>query len=485
MPASLTVIASTEELNAERGLLVVGRRERLCDDSVLALLPEDLRETWSAMVRRTEPGDSGRLVSTHHGPKARRINAGVLPEVCSRHNAPSRAWAIHSLVSAGARSGDFDVVFAVEDPGHAFASVCAGARALPTMSLTSRTIDRSVRFLALGPVGPAGNPEQLQLAVDGVRYAADLVDRPTSSLGCSEFVEEARRVSERTGAKLTLFRGSELVDEGLGGIWGVGKAATDPPAMVVLDHVPSNTLPPGDCWVGKGIVYDTGGLSIKSKTGMPGMKTDMGGAAGVLAAFEAAVLLGCKQRLTAILCIAENAIGPDATRPDDVLHMYSGKRVEVNNTDAEGRLCLADGVAWGAKNRAPARMIDMATLTGAQSMATGKKVAAVFCTDDRLEAQAVRAGRSSGDLCFPIPFVPEFHRAEFASPIADMKNSVKNRSNAQTSCAGQFIGNHLDATEWGGPWLHIDMAGPSTHSGRGTGYGVALLLTLLGLGAPV
>lgn len=485
MPASLTVIASTDELSEDRGLLVVGRRKRLCEDDVLDLLPEDVRATWTTMVNRTDPGDSGRLVQTHHGAKARRIAAGVLPEVCSRHNSPSRAWAIPGMVSGGARSGDFDVVFALDDATHAFAAVTAGARALSTFTLNSRRIERSVSFLALGPEGVAGDADRLQPAADGVRYAADLVDRPTNELGCTQFVAEARRVADRCAARIAVYRGPELVDEGLAGIWAVGRAATDRPAMVVLDHVPSSDLAPGDAWVGKGIVYDTGGLSIKSKTGMPGMKTDMGGAAAVLAAFEAAVSMGCTTRLTAVLCIAENAIGPDATRPDDVLQMYSGRTVEVNNTDAEGRLVLADGVAWVAKNRRPARLIDMATLTGAQSMATGKRMAALFCTDDELETLAVRAGRASGDLCHPLPFVPEFHRAEFHSPVADMKNSVKNRNNAQSSCAGQFIGNHLDAVEYGGPWLHVDMAGPSASSGRATGYGVALLLTLAGLGPEV
>jgi probable aminopeptidase NPEPL1 len=170
-------------------------------------------------------------------------------------------------------------------------------------------------------------------------------------------------------------------------------------------------------------------------------------------------------------------------RPDDILHMYSGRTVEVNNTDAEGRLVLADGVAWAAKNRQPRRIIDVATLTGAQSMSTGKIMAALFCTDAELEAEAVAAGRACGELCHPLPYAPELFRKEFHSQVADMKNSVKDRSNAQASCAGQFIGNHLMATDYTGPWLHVDMAGPSTQAGRGTGYGVALLLTLAGVGA--
>ena len=212
---------------------------------------------------------------------------------------------------------------------------------------------------------------------------------------------------------------------------------------------------------------------------MPGMKMDMAGAAAVLAAFEAAVQLGLDKRLTAILCIAENAVGPNATRPDDILTMYSGKTVEVNNTDAEGRLVLADGVAWASKHRSPDIIVDMATLTGAQAAATGKRHAALYCNDDALEQEAVEAGRRSGDLAHPLPYCPEFFRKEFNSLVADMKNSVKDRGNAQSSCAGQFVGNHLD--KYTGKWLHIDMAAPAKRNGRGTGYGVGLLLALAGL----
>jgi len=214
---------------------------------------------------------------------------------------------------------------------------------------------------------------------------------------------------------------------------------------------------------------------------MPGMKSDMAGAAAVLAAFAAAVRLRAPVRLTAALALAENAVGPTALRPDDVLKMLSGRTVEVNNTDAEGRLVLADALAWVVRNRTPDEVLDIATLTGAQSMATGKRQGALYCNREELERRACRAGRASGDLVHPLPYIPEFFRKEFSSTVADMKNSVKNRQNAQSSCAGQFIGNHI--LRYQGGWLHVDMAGPAVLSGRATGFGVGLLLTLLGVGA--
>jgi len=184
--------------------------------------------------------------------------------------------------------------------------------------------------------------------------------------------------------------------------------------------------------------------------------------------------------LHALLCLAENSVGPDATRPDDIHTMLSGKTVEVNNTDAEGRLVLSDGGNYASKVLNPGVIVDIATLTGAQLIATGKKHAAIYTSHEDLEALALTAGKYTGDLTFPVPFAPELFRAEFRSAVADMKNSVADRGNAQCSCAGQFIANHLEEyLGAGGRWLHVDMAGPVTNGDRATGYGVALLFDLV------
>ncbi|MEC8424145.1 MAG: M17 family metallopeptidase, partial [Myxococcota bacterium] len=194
-------------------------------------------------------------------------------------------------------------------------------------------------------------------------------------------------------------------------------------------------------------------------------------------AFSAAVAQGVEYAVTAVLCLAENAIGPDAQRPDDIIRMKSGKTVELNNTDAEGRLVLADGVAWVCAEESPDVLIDCATLTGAALVATGKVHGALYCNDEALEQTAVRVGRAVGEPAHALPYAPELFRKEFKSAVADMRNSVKDRANAQSSCAGQFIGNHLP--EDAPPWLHVDLAGPAWNSdGRGTGYGVGLLLAI-------
>jgi len=213
---------------------------------------------------------------------------------------------------------------------------------------------------------------------------------------------------------------------------------------------------------------------------MPGMKRDMGGAAAVLTGFTAAVKSGnLKTPLHAVLCLAENAVGPNSIRPDDIIQLYSGKTVEINNTDAEGRLVLADGLAYSIKNLKPKLIADFATLTGAQGVSTGKRHAAIVCNNDELEAIALNAGKISGDLTFPLPYCPEFFKDEFKSEVADMKNSVKDRNNAQASCAAQFIANHFG--DYNGPWLHVDMASPVHNGERATGYGVGLIFQLLKL----
>lgn len=212
---------------------------------------------------------------------------------------------------------------------------------------------------------------------------------------------------------------------------------------------------------------------------MGGMKHDMGGAAGLVAGFLSAAELGVKKKVHCILCLAENAIGPTAFRNDDILSMYSGKTVEVNNCDAEGRLVLGDGVAHATKHIENLDLVvDMATLTGAQLVATGKKHAGILANKEDVEKRAMECGMHSGDLCFPLLYAPELLMDEFKSEVADMKNSVKDRSNAQTSCAGHFIEQHLDESYEGG-WLHVDMAGPGSDGERGTGYGVGLVLSLL------
>jgi probable aminopeptidase NPEPL1 len=481
MPARLAFVADPGHLQGADAVVFLGRAGRLMDPRVRQLVPPTVGDAvFTQMVGKSEPGDSGRVQSTWTSSTPSRVHAAVLPEPCSRHNAPSRAGAVPGLLGGLVHKGNVAVVAALDDARHAGAVALAIARTLPTFQATSAPpVEREVRvtFVADGrilPVDPAWS-----IGAEAVRFASHLVDEPPDRLGCDALVAQARAVAESTQATCTVVRGTELRDLGFGGLWGVGKAADQLPALVCLEHPGSGGITRG--WVGKGIVFDTGGLSIKQKTSMPGMKTDMAGAAAVLAAFRAGAQLGCRDRLLAVLCIAENAVGAGALRPDDIITQYSGRTVEINNTDAEGRLVLADGLAWLARTHSPDEIVDLATLTGAQSIATGKRHAALYASDEGLESRLVAAGQHSGDLLFPVPYAPELFRAEFRSPVADMRNSVKDRNNAQPSCAGQYLGNHLGAVGFERPWAHVDMAAPAVSNHRGTGYGVGLLLAAAGL----
>ncbi len=470
MPTTTRLALGTATLPSAGTLVVIGRRARLL--AMAPQLPVD-GETWEAMCRGTQPGDWGASTSTWAG--KRKLVVGVLPENCSRNSPPSRSWAISGLARMASGRQDAAVVLALDTAEHALAAVCQAAPAFPLYdSHSGEEHTRTVTLHALAPVGAVTHPSLLH-AAEGVRLAARLVDMPPNLLNTTRFIEEARQVAAITGSELQVIQGQELIDAGLGGLQGVGKAAVHGPALVLLRHNPEAERKVG--WVGKGIVYDTGGLSLKGKEHMPGMKGDMGGAAAVLGAFAAAAR-NSKVGVVAALCLAENSVGPESTRPDDVLTLFSGKTVEVNNTDAEGRLVLADGVAWMAKNEGVDEIWDMATLTGAALMTTGKVHCGVYTNTLELEHAAVAAGLRSGNPVFPHIYAPELLRREFKSQVADMKNSVKDRMNAQASCAALFIENHLPRKA--PPWGHLDIAGPAWESnGRGTGFGVPLLLELL------
>ena len=456
------------------------------DYELLSLILEECsasRDSCSSRETTLAPGSAGAGL--------RRVCFVLAPTACSRHNAPSRPHALASALRSCSGRGAVTVFLCLEEKAHFLALGAAVARAFPTWSAMpaakKRLCERSIDAVFDADLAEDELTMVSQVG-HSIRLAARLVDAPCNILHTDSYLEIARSVvaevaaGAQGSASMAVIRGEELAERGFGGIYGVGKAAVHPPALAVLSFLPSGCDPEGTstCLVGKGIVYDTGGLSIKGKTTMPGMKKDMGGSAGLLGAWRACCLSGLPRKpIHAFLCLAENSVAAVATRPDDIHTLSSGKTVEINNTDAEGRLVLSDGVSYAARSFNPHVIIDMATLTGAQGVTTGLRHAAIYCNDEDLEAAAVRAGKASGDLCHPVLYCPEFHRAEFASKCADMKNSVASRSNAQVSCAAQFIGNHLGDYQDTGKWLHVDMASPASEGARGTGYGVALIVEMV------
>ncbi|KAI8822492.1 cytosol aminopeptidase family, catalytic domain-containing protein [Fimicolochytrium jonesii] len=404
----------------------------------------------------------------------------------SRNMGKIRSDLVHDLVAAQTpKEGDVKIVLALENQEQVLAAGCAVARAFPLYSKKSSAAKLKSRTVHVEIAVPGGVEEKtytkLNNLADSIRLASRLMDTPCGELHVTKYVEEIKEaVANLPTVKMEVITGEELKKNGYGGLYGVGKAAEHPPALVVLTHTPKIvTIKSRPVIVGKGIVYDTGGLSLKTSGGMVGMKDDMGGSAACLGAFITAAKENYGGVFTAVLCLAENAIGPKAQRPDDIIILKSGKSVEINNTDAEGRLVLGDGVAYASSSEVNAtHIIDIATLTGAQLITTGKKHAAVLSRDEDFERHILDAGQRSGDWCFPILYAPELLKKEFDSKVADMKNSVADRMNAQSSAAGHFVEDHLNS-EYTGKWAHVDMAGPSGKDQRGTGFGVALLFSVL------
>uniref|UniRef100_A0A8C0NLX7 Probable aminopeptidase NPEPL1 n=1 Tax=Canis lupus familiaris TaxID=9615 RepID=A0A8C0NLX7_CANLF len=430
------------------------------------LQPRVTEELWQAALSTLNPNptDSCPLYLNY-------ATVAALPSRVSRHNSPSAAHFVTRLVRTCLPPGTHRCILMVCERSDAFASACALARAFPLFTHRSGASRRSekktvtVEFFLVGQDNGPVEVSTLQCltnATEGVRLAARIVDTPCNEMNTDTFLEEIKKVGKDLGITPTIIRDEELKTRGFGGIYGVGKAALHPPALAVLSHTPEGATQT-IAWVGKGIVYDTGGLSIKGKTTMPGMKRDCGGAAAVLGAFRAAIKQGFKDNLHAVFCLAENSVGPNATRPDDIHLLYSGKTVEINNTDAEGRLVLADGVSYACKDLGADIILDMATLTGAQGIATGKYHAAVLTNSAEWEAACVKAGRRCGDLVHPLVYCPELHFSEFTSAVADMKNSVAVGS--QGTRRAPAWGNPGDPGHSGAPQIHAQGGSPQSGDG--------------------
>lgn len=475
-PKRINLISPPEQWDGYDHLMIIGQLPALAE--AVAQTGLDL-DAPLASIKSAEKGGQATSFVRAGEAGSFKVTLCALPEEASRMNCPARPDEVSKKVAEiKSERGRCGLLICPTREGDLDALAAAVSRALPRFCRkSSSSSKRSAIDLAFVGVDHKSDLDRLEALITAVSHAAEWVDAPPEEFHVPQFIEVARDVALRADAEIDLFEGEQLMHMGAGGIWGVGRAAEHPPALVVLRGPRSAPDAAQMVWVGKGVVYDTGGLSLKPKDSMGGMKMDMGGAAAVLAAFEAAAARGEATDLCAVLCLAENAIGPSAIRNDDILTMYSGKTVEINNTDAEGRLLLGDGVAYATQHLSPSIVVDVATLTGAQLIATGRSFAGIVCSDEELEASVVRLGRQSGDLVHPLPYCPEFFSKEFKSEVADMKNSVKDRMNAQSSCAGHFVESHLTRSV---KWLHVDIAGPAFISDRGTGFGVGLLVSIAG-----
>lgn len=281
-----------------------------------------------------------------------------------------------------------------------------------------------------------------------------LIDTPPNLLGVDGLVQAAEAVAADIGdVDIRVLRGDELAEFGLLNAVARASGAHQQPAVVVLTYDGNDFSTERTVLVGKGLVFDTGGVNLKPDGGR-GMKADMGGSAVALSTFYSVAKRARSTNLTVVLGIARNDIGPNAYAPDDVYRAYNGKTVEIHNTDAEGRLVLADCLAYAEANLEPTRLITVATLTGAKLVALGEEYAAALSLDQSLATAFIEAANATGELAWQLPLSNAVHKRTVTSPVADVVNA-STVSRAGTSAGAYFLTCFVDKV----PFLHLDVAG--------------------------
>ncbi len=316
-------------------------------------------------------------------------------------------------------------------------------------------------------------------AVAGAQMLArDLVNEPGGTLTAPEFADRAAAIGLESGLTVKVWDEADIADGGLGGLLGVNRGSTLPPRLLELVYDPPEPEQGTLALVGKGIVFDAGGLSIKTGQGMMTMKCDMGGGAAVIGAMSAMSTVAPSARIHAFVPMTDNMLGGDATRPGDVLRIRNGKTIEVLNTDAEGRLILADALSLASETK-PDAIVDLATLTGACMVALGPKIAGLMGNNEEWIAAIEKASEATGERVWRLP-LPADYSKQIESSVADMKNIGTPHGGALT--AGLILQEFVAE---GIPWAHLDIAGPAWSdsdeadiSKGGTGFGVRLLIEL-------
>jgi leucyl aminopeptidase len=327
--------------------------------------------------------------------------------------------------------------------------------------------------------GNAAGVRRGQQVAEAVMRARDWVNEPPQAMTPRRLAALATDLAFDAGLDVDVWDEDRLQTERLGGLLGVAAGAAEPPRLIRLSYQPPGGGTATVALVGKGITFDSGGLSLKTADGMMTMKDDMGGAAAVIAAMGAVATVGCPVRVIGYACCTENMPSGTAIHPGDVLTARNGKTIEVLNTDAEGRLVLADGLSLAAEE-SPDAIIDLATLTGAQKVALGNQVAALTSNHDGLAAAVEAAAGRAGEPVWRLPLWPGY-RSHLDSDVADMKN-IGQPGHAGTIVAALFLQEFVA----GRPWAHLDIAYPAWSdkdegwlSKGGTGWGVRTLVELL------
>ena len=376
-PCSLNYKPVSDSMfHEKKTIAVVGTKAALEAFGKSGKLPASVSKTFDFLQKKIETNAVTVATLSHlfiEG-DVEELIVGCVTEVHSRHVSSHRGDQVSQFTKRVAPKETSALVLAVTKEEAFFNYAAAASRGHSLCKLTglndgfqSEGRERLdvFSFNAEGEIS-SKRLDEAQIVAESIQLSARLVDMPTNYLNTKTYAKIMEGLARRFGFTIEVIRGEELQAKGMNVLYAVGRAAEYGSALAILTHVPENAPEDVTCWCGKGIVYDTGGLSIKSKDGMPGMKVDMGGSAGILGGFLATVRLGIPINLRALLALADNAVNELAVRNDDVVRCLSGRTIEINNTDAEGRLVLCDTIAYAHQTFNPTVVLDMATLTGAQ-----------------------------------------------------------------------------------------------------------------------
>ena len=444
-----------------------GRAEEITKIPAAGRLPVPVIVAVGLGAGEAGPGDDVRFdpetLRRAAGAAVRALTAGR--PAARDDSGPGHSGPGHSGPGNGKRH--IALALPARDPGEIGAVALGGllgGYAFRRYRTSGTTIEAALTVLTAvtGPEAQAA-ADRAQILADAVTLVRDLVNTGPSDLVPAMFAAEAERVAAACGLAVEVLDADALAAGGYGGILAVGQGSVHPPRLVRLEYThpeATRTL----VLAGKGITFDSGGLSLKPPKSMEWMKSDMGGAAAVLGALQAIAALRPAVNVIGYLPLAENMPSGTAQRPSDVITIRGGTTVEVLNTDAEGRLVLADALVRSADD-SPDLLIDVATLTGAQLVALGSRVAGVMATSDRLAAEVAAASSRAGEPAWAMPLPAELRKG-LDSTVADLANVSGDRSGGML-VAGLFLREFVPA---GVPWAHVDIAGPSFNESEPFGY---------------
>lgn len=358
-----------------------------------------------------------------------------------------------------------------------------GAYIIPHYKTTSNEVDAyidEVHFVTDADIDEIVTSFQVgQIYADAVNEARNLINLPPNLCTATDLANYAQQLAKQYNFEIEVLTKSDLEELGMGGILAVNKGSVEEPRLITMKYQATDTWEEVVGLVGKGVTYDTGGYSIKSKAGMVGMKGDMGGAAAVLGAMKIVGELRPNKNVVAVIGSTDNMISGEALKPDDVITMYNGKTVEVLNTDAEGRLVLADAVTY-AKQQGASCLIDVATLTGGVITALGYDKTGALTNDEAFFDEFIAASIEVGEFVWGMPLTERDKKRIRKSDVADLNNSPG--SDGHMIFAGGFVGEFVENT----PWIHLDIAGTSDASSPhelgpkgGTGVMVRTIATFI------